>query len=73
MLLDNGYETLFSNLKMPKRVIPYSTVAGDGVLYGFYPESISLKPSGQKLDMYVAFSPKPLGNGYGAIISSEAL
>ncbi len=73
MLLDSGYEKLFGEIKAPRRVIPYSTVAGEGVLYGFYPQSINLKPSGQKLDMYVAFSPKPLKNGYRAIISSEAL
>ena len=73
MLLDANYEKHFSDIKAPKRIIPYSTVAGDGVLYGFYPERISLQPSGEKLDMYVAFSPKPLKNGYGAIVSSEAL
>lgn len=72
MLLDSQYEKLFSNVKSPKRIIPYATIGGEGVLYGFCPESIKLLPNGEKLDMYVAFSPHPIKSGYNAIISAEA-
>lgn len=72
MLLDSQYEKLFSNVKSPKRIIPYATIGGEGVLYGFCPESIKLLPNGENLDMYVAFSPRPIKSGYNAIISSEA-
>lgn len=73
MLLDSQYEKLFSNANSPKRVIPYSTIGGEGVLYGFCPESIKIISTGEKLDMYIAFSPRPIKNGYNAIISAEAI
>ncbi len=73
MLLDSQYENLFQNTKSPKRVIPYATIGGEGVLYGFCPESINLISTGERLDMYIAFSPHPIKSGYGAIISAEAL
>ena len=72
MLLDSQYEKLFSNISSPKRIIPYATIGGEGILYGFCPESIKILSTGEKLDMYVAFSPRPIKNGYNAIISAEA-
>lgn len=73
MLLDSQYEKMFANLDTPKRIIPYATIGGEGILYGFRPENIIVLATGQKLDMYVAFSPRPIKNGYNAIISAEAI
>ncbi len=73
LILDPKYSELLSPQSKMKRIIPYKTVSGGGALVGFLPDKIKLASSGEELDMYVAFSPEPLGKNYSAIIASEAI
>ena len=73
VLLDSKYENIIKGEGKARRIIPFSTVSGEGILNGFIPDKVILEDSGEQLDVYVAFSVAPLQKGYGAIISSDAI
>ncbi len=72
-LVDPKYFELLSCDKKHKRLIPYKTVSGEGTVFGFVPDKIRLLSSGEELDLYIAFSPEPLGGKYGAILPASAI
>lgn len=73
ILLDPKYENMLTT-KKDRRVIPYETVSGGGVLMGFRPDKIELldEKNREPLDLYIVFSNTPLKN-YGAILPAEAI
>jgi len=73
LLLDPRYSSELKGEGKPHRIIPYSTISGEGMISGFIPDSVSILPSGEALDVYIAFSPKPLEGEWGAVISSDAI
>ncbi len=74
VILDPKYKELLSYESNHKRVIPYNTLSGEGVLTGILPKGVYLimGNSSEKLDVYIAISPEPL-NKYQAIIGSNAI
>ena len=72
-LVDPKYSEILSGDKKHKRVIPYKTVSGEGTVFGFVPDKIRLLSSGEELDLYIAFSPEPLGEKYGAVLPANAI
>lgn len=73
LLLDPRYEFLMREYEDKKRVIPYSTVSGEGVIMGARPKAVYLLEGGKEpLDVYIAISPEPLEK-YDGIIGSCAI
>jgi len=74
LLLDPKYYYLAEEYEGGKRVIPYKTVSGEGIIMGFRPRGVYLcdQGGGDSLDVYVAISPKPLGE-YDGVIGSSAI
>lgn len=75
LILDPKYLNDFKGENKPHRVIPYNTIGNNGLITGFCPDKILLISNGdeEKLDMYLAFSPNPLKDEYGAIIPADAI
>ncbi len=74
LLLDPKYEYILDGTDFPARVIPFNTVSGEGTILGVRPKAVYLleNKGREKLDVYVAISPKALGE-FGAIVSTDAI
>ena len=73
LLLDPRYEFLMSEYENKMRVIPYSTVSGEGVIMGARPKAVYLLNEGsESIDVYIAISPEPLGK-YDGILGASAI
>ena len=73
LLLDPRYEFLMDEYEGKKRVIPYSTVSGEGVIMGARPKAVYLLEGGKEtLDVYVAISPESLEK-YDGILGACAI
>ena len=72
-MLDPKYSSFFAKEGRRERLIPYKTVSGEGTIFGFVPDEIKLLPTGENLDLYIAFSPEPLGEKYGAVLPASAI
>ncbi len=73
LLLDPRYEFLLKEYDAKKRVIPYKTVSGEGVIFGVRPKAVYLCEGGREaLDVYIAVSPESLGE-YEGVLGSCAI
>ena len=74
LLIDKSYQKAVDPGGLPQRVIPYSTVSGEGLLMGFRPKSVYLSDSpSEKLNLYIAFGDVPGDVEFSGILPEDAL
>lgn len=66
---------LFKNIECP-RIIPFSSIGGEGVLYSFKPDKVKISSSYGECeinDVYIALSDKVKKGEYRGIINPKIL